>query len=387
MAVYQREPNGVYYIDFWFRKKRIQESTGTTRKTIAKEYEKNRRLQLERALAGLPTVPVEQRIRSVSECCRERVANYTSESQESLNYVKQRLQQVERVLGTALIPDLTEDRMRQYMKQRAKEGAGGRTQNMEVQNLAQAIGYTWKALWPKLKSNPEREDIGTAFSAEDEAKILAKAPEIRSANFQTYIRLLLLTAMRPDKEALNMQWRDIDFDRAQFEVAKSKTAAGIRVLPMNSELFAMLKAHASRHKERYASIEPEHYLFPLCKEGRKRGAASPFKRATSFKKAWNSLRTTTGVQGRLYDCRHTVLTKLAESGASDSTILAIAGHLSRKMLERYSHIRMNAKRQAMEVVRLAELMEGIKTPMSGENSNEVPEKVPERTISRRSRLL
>ena len=30
--------------------------------------------------------------------------------------------------------------------------------------------------------------------------------------------------------------------------------------------------------------------------------------------------------------------------------MAIAGHLSRAMMERYSHIRMNAKRQAVEAL-------------------------------------
>ncbi len=54
----------------------------------------------------------------------------------------------------------------------------------------------------------------------------------------------------------------------------------------------------------------------------------------------------------VHDLRHTAITKLAESGASDSTIMALAGHLSRAMLERYSHIRMNAKRQAVESLTL-----------------------------------
>src|ERR1039457_5377572 len=54
----------------------------------------------------------------------------------------------------------------------------------------------------------------------------------------------------------------------------------------------------------------------------------------------------------IHDLRHTAITKLAESGASDSTIMALAGHLSRAMLERYSHIRMNAKRQAVESLSL-----------------------------------
>jgi hypothetical protein len=38
---------------------------------------------------------------------------------------------------------------------------------------------------------------------------------------------------------------------------------------------------------------------------------------------------------------------LAESQASDATIMSLAGHLSRKMMERYSHTRNEAKRQAI----------------------------------------
>jgi hypothetical protein len=39
------------------------------------------------------------------------------------------------------------------------------------------------------------------------------------------------------------------------------------------------------------------------------------------------------------------------SGLAESTMLAIMGHMSRAMLERYSHIRLEAKRQAVEALR------------------------------------
>jgi hypothetical protein len=39
---------------------------------------------------------------------------------------------------------------------------------------------------------------------------------------------------------------------------------------------------------------------------------------------------------------------MAEVGASDATLMAVAGHLSRRMLEHYSHVRMAAKRAALE---------------------------------------
>jgi len=41
------------------------------------------------------------------------------------------------------------------------------------------------------------------------------------------------------------------------------------------------------------------------------------------------------------------VTELAERGLSDQTIMAIAGHVSREMLNHYSHIRLEAKRQAV----------------------------------------
>jgi integrase len=53
---------------------------------------------------------------------------------------------------------------------------------------------------------------------------------------------------------------------------------------------------------------------------------------------------------RFHDLRHHAITELAESGASDQTIMAIAGHVSREMLEHYSHIRLEAKRRAVEVL-------------------------------------
>jgi hypothetical protein len=40
----------------------------------------------------------------------------------------------------------------------------------------------------------------------------------------------------------------------------------------------------------------------------------------------------------------------AESGAGDEVIMSIAGHVSRAMLSRYSHVRMEAKRRALDEI-------------------------------------
>ena len=48
------------------------------------------------------------------------------------------------------------------------------------------------------------------------------------------------------------------------------------------------------------------------------------------------------------DLRHTGITKLAESGGSDSTVMVIEATCGAPCWKRYSHIRMNAKHKALE---------------------------------------
>jgi hypothetical protein len=66
--------------------------------------------------------------------------------------------------------------------------------------------------------------------------------------------------------------------------------------------------------------------------------------------AWTTVGDKAKVVGRWHDNRHTLVTEHAESGAGDEVIMSIAGHVSRAMLSRYSHVRMEAKRRALEEI-------------------------------------
>ena len=93
--------------------------------------------------------------------------------------------------------------------------------------------------------------------------------------------------------------------------------------------------------------EPEHYLWPACQWGRYDATKPMLKWDT----AWRALRDAAGLHGlRFHDLRHTVITELAEMGVADHVLESISGHLSRRMLEHYSHIRIDAKRQALDAL-------------------------------------
>jgi len=86
-------------------------------------------------------------------------------------------------------------------------------------------------------------------------------------------------------------------------------------------------------------------------------AFDPTTHVNSWRTAWRTLTKKAGLPGfGLHDLRHCAITQLAESGAADSTIMAIAGHVSRRMLERYSHVRMEAKRTATETLVMTQTM-------------------------------
>jgi integrase len=107
--------------------------------------------------------------------------------------------------------------------------------------------------------------------------------------------------------------------------------------------------------------KPEDFIFPsekLVFKGRgsaQRGVMTPYdvdrsKPVGSWKRAWRTAKKEAKVNCRLHDLRHTLISKLAETQTPDATIQAISGHLSRKMLEHYSHIRSEAKHRAIALL-------------------------------------
>jgi integrase len=113
---------------------------------------------------------------------------------------------------------------------------------------------------------------------------------------------------------------------------------------MNNDLFVLLAAHAEWFTRKFGETRPEHYLFPFGSPGPK----DPTRPTTTLKSVWGSIRDDAKVSCRLHDLRHTAATKMAEAGTAESTMLSLMGHISRQMMEHYSHIRLAAKREAVE---------------------------------------
>ena len=360
-----------WWIDFTIGDKRVRESAQTTRKTIATEYEKRRRQDMERTFAGLPSEAPSRRVQSVADTVAVYLDDYPiNHRPKSVVFSKQRLAHVKRLLGRDLLPDLTEDRIRTYIKTRLSEEASGRTINMEIGELSRALGHKWSMLWPKVRKLEENHDAGQALSPDAEARLLNAAAGDTSSkrNPALYpILCLLLSTGGRSGEVKALKWSNLDLEGALLTIGRAKTRAGTgRQIPLNADLIAILREHAAWYERKLGRIQPSWHVFP----GRAKTVAGedrpldPSKPIGDLSTAWESLRENCGVNCRLHDLRHTAATKMAEAGVPESTMLAIMGHMSRAMLERYSHIRMAAKREAVKSLELPKVGPRLVSPNS-----------------------
>jgi integrase len=341
----KRLKSRIWWYEFVYVGERIRGSAKTTRRTVAAKAEEDHRLRLERAHAGMSTEAPKQRIKTVADVLKAYHGQYgVNHRDNSLVIVANRSKHLTRKLGSVLLPDLNQGRLTEYMEQRREEKASNRTINMELMILSRAIGYTWKALWPKLKKLEENHDVGRALEPEEEQRVFAAAAANQSPLIYPFLMTLTWTGIRSD-EARTLRWSQVDFETPQITVGRSKSEAGSRrAIPMSGALKAALERHAAFYARKLGPLQPDWYVFPLSN---RLALKDPRKPVTSLKTAWETVRDTASVGCRLHDLRHSFCTKLGEAGVPESTMLDMMGHVSAAMLKRYSHIRAKSRREAI----------------------------------------
>jgi len=318
----------------------IHESTRTVSKTVAREAERNRRRELVERINGIrkrglpPTFE-----RAAGDWQKSRIGI----AARTLDIARVAIDHLLPTFGPKLLCDITSQQIVDYQRIRQQSGAQGRTVNIEIIALRQILkSYDmWLPLAGKVRMLRERKDVAKALTPEQERALLAATAEADSA-CHTATLLALNTAMRKDEIRL-LRWEQIDLEKRTLTVGHSKTEAGSgRLITLNLPAFETLVRWAGR----FPSVKPGDYVFPWC-ENRQVDLSRPTK---GWRTAWRTALKRAEFHCRFHDLRVTCITKLAESQASDMTIMAIAGHVSKHMLEHYSRIRVEAKRAALDAI-------------------------------------
>jgi integrase len=154
---------------------------------------------------------------------------------------------------------------------------------------------------------------------------------------------------------LTLRWHNGAIEQGWLSVSNSKTEGGQgRTIPLSKRARAVLTLWISR----FPDAPADGYLFPrhmVGLAGERRESVLyevDFSRmGGEWKSAWKAACQSTGCYYRWHDLRHTFVSRLAENPAvSEQTIMALAGHVSKKMLARYSRIRQAAKQAAINAL-------------------------------------
>jgi len=293
----------------------------------------------------------------------------------SVRTERERAKAINQKLGDVQVARLTPDLIFAHIRERKAASIANATINRELDIIRGVLkkAKRWHLFADEIKPLPLRQKIGRALSYEEKLKLLrtaASRPEWQNAAWAA--TLALNTTMR-GCEIRQLRWRDIDLMEKTLVIGKSKTEAGERVIPLNNDAWNTILLLYDRAKK-LGQVRPEHYVFPACEASN----VNPTQSQKSWRTAWRNLtRLITcpacGTQQqpakkcskekcgadienvksplaglRFHDLRHHAITELAESQASDSTVMAIAGHVSPKMLAHYSHVRLQAKRTALD---------------------------------------
>jgi integrase len=275
---------------------------------------------------------------------------------------KQLLVQLRAYFKQEPLKAVTVKRITDYRTWRAEQKVGPATLNAELGILRRILKRSklWARVADDIRPLKEPSTIGRAIT-EDEKQRLLKTAVMRPEWETAYLAAILcLNTTARGCELKGLQWCDVDLFNRTLIIRKSKTAAGERTIPLTDVGLSAL-AKLRRRAEGFGVVEPSHFVFasfvPKFTFSGKRvvdysvSGFDPTRHVKSWRTAWRTLTRKSGLPGfRFHDLRHCAITQLAENGTSDSTIMAIAGHVSRRMLERYSHVRMEAKRNAMEAL-------------------------------------
>lgn len=324
MSVYKRG-------DFWWYKFRfggqvIRESSKSKSKTVAKDAQTARRRELEESWNGIKRRTLPPTFERAGSAWLEAEKPHLAERTSEIYEVALRCH-LKPALGSLLLCDIDANRIASYQARRKTEGASARTLNKELQVLRQILKRYkfWANLQGDVKFEREHNDIGKALSREEEKKLLAACGSNPLLN--AVVTLALNTALRKN-EIRTLRWSQIDFEKRTVAVGRAKTQAGSgRVIPLNQPAFDALAKWAGRLVESKA----EDYVFPACeaagieREHPDKERIDPSRPIKSWRSAWRAALKRAGLQIRFHDLRHTCITKLAESQASEHTLMAIAG--------------------------------------------------------------
>lgn len=344
-----RRRGKVWWIRYYRDGLRHEESSHSSKKKVAVDLLRTREGDVANG------VPVSARIGRYrfADASSALLTEYRVNNRASIDEAKRRIVlHLEPYFGGRRMASITTADVLAYIDQRRKEGiVAGRGQrkgerigdvsNAEINreltllkrmfNLAvQARQLLHKPHIPLLEERNTRRGF---FELDQLASVIAHLPEA----LRPIVQFAYITGWRVHSEILPLEWRHVDLDAGEVRLdpETTKNREG-RTFPLTDDLCALLKAQQTARDalKEAGQIVPWVFWRMVAKGRRGPKAPKPIKR---FTKSWQAACVAAGCPGRIpHDFRRTAVRNMVRRGVPERVAMALAGHKTRSVFDRYN---------------------------------------------------
>lgn len=336
MGLYRR--GQIWWMAYTVNRRKVNETTHTANKRIAKRALDRRLGEIAEGRLQLPQTQSAPKLREwtaqfLSTVCDQNTKNRYSSSVRNLLAF----------FGQTKLCDIAFDQIDQFVVSRKSQEVRAATINRDLAVLRRLLRLAQKRRY--IAFNPfDQVEMLNESRGRGQARILTFAEELRiesvvpqNSYFYPLLRVLVETGLRVYSEALRLRWTDIDFENHLLHVRQSKTAAGIRSIPLSHHCEDALLAW---HRLLGGAQEQ---VFPSARVG-----DAPRR---NIHRAWKRLLTKAQVPDTwLHDLRATFATRLSACGLSSFQIAQLLGHSSGRIIGTYAKSFDEGRRESIALL-------------------------------------
>lgn len=256
----------------------------------------------------------------------------------------ERIRVMNRFWGPIKLIDIEGTKLREYQDLRQKQGVGASCINHECNIIEQMLRVCgrWGDIGPDYDPLPlPKESPHRALTPQEEERLYRAGMSNPAWEVAFCCTVITVNSSCGEGELRFLRLQDVSTIEKTIRIQPEgcKVYTRERVIPLNDTAWRAMQYLLERaHK--LGVREPEHYLLPYRIHRNRYDVTRPMR---SWRAAFRQMCKQANLKISYYCLRHHAISKILELPISDKMAEALAGHIGRKMLERYSHVRIQAK--------------------------------------------